>query len=92
MSLYLKSPHARIDHVIDWSADLSGQSVMDSAWSVSPDEAGGLSVEDSAIDAGQARARLGGGLVGQVYRLTNGVTVSDGRMLERSVTFRVEEL
>ena len=91
MSLYLKDPHARIDHGTDWSGSLSGQSVTDSDWSVSPVEAGGLAVEDSALEGTSARVRLSGGLMGRLYRLTNSVTLSDGQVLERSVTFRVEE-
>ena len=39
----------------------------------------------------RSSARLSGGIVGRVYRLTNRVTLSDGQVDERSVTMRVEE-
>ena len=91
MSLYAKDPEARIDHAIDWSAYLAGQSIVASNWSVTPDEAGGVQVEADAHEAERTSARLSGGLVGRVYRVTNRVTLSDGQIDERSVTFRVEE-
>ena len=72
MSLIAKDPQARIDHVIDWSAYLAGQSVIASVWTVSP--AGALTVEDAAFEPGRTSVRVSGGAVGHVYRLTNRVT------------------
>ena len=40
MSLLLKDPQARVDHAIDWSAYLAGQSLIASDWTVEPEEAG----------------------------------------------------
>jgi hypothetical protein len=91
MSLFVKDPQARIDHAIDWSAYLAAQTLVASSWAVDPAEAGGLAVEESAFEAQRSSARLAGGLVGRIYRLTNHVTLSDGQMDERSVTIRVEE-
>lgn len=91
MSLYLKDADSSIDHGIDWSAHLAGQTILTSAWSVEPVEAGGLSVGASVFEAARASVRVSGGLVGHLYRLTNRVTLSDGQVDERSVTFRVEE-
>lgn len=91
MSLYVKDPQARVDHAIDWSAYLAQQSLVASLWTVSPQEDGGLQVENAAFEAQRSSARLSGGIVGRVYRLTNRVTLSDGQVDERSVTMRVEE-
>lgn len=91
MSLYLKDADSRIDHSVDWAAYLAGQSIIASAWSVAPVEAGGLVVEASAFEAARTSVRVSGGVVGRLYRLTNRVTLSDGQVDERSVTFRVEE-
>lgn len=91
MSLYVKDPQARVDHAIDWSAYLAQQSLVASLWTVSPQEDGGLQVEDAVFEAQRSSARLSGGIVGRVYRLTNRVTLSDGQVDERSVTMRVEE-
>lgn len=91
MSLYLKDADSSIDHGIDWSAHLAGQTILASAWSVDPVEAGGLTIEASGFEAAWTSVRVSGGLVGHLYRLTNRVTLSDGQVDERSVTFRVEE-
>lgn len=91
MSLYLKDADSSIDHGIDWSAHLAGQTILASAWSVEPVEAGGLTIEASAFEAVRTSVRVSGGVVGRVYRLTNRVTLSDGQVEDRSVTFRVEE-
>ncbi|BBF69839.1 MULTISPECIES: hypothetical protein [Sphingomonadaceae] len=91
MSLYVKDPQARVDHAIDWSAYLAEQSLVASLWTVTPEEAGGLMVEADAFEAQRSTVRLGGGVVGRIYRLTNRVTLSDGQVDERSVTMRVEE-
>ncbi|NML09925.1 hypothetical protein HHL08_07135 [Sphingobium sp. AR-3-1] len=91
MNLYVKDPQARVDHAIDWSAYLAGQSLVASLWTVSPVETGGLVAEAEAFQAQRSSVRLNGGVVGHVYRLTNRVTLSDGQVDERSVTMRVEE-
>jgi hypothetical protein len=91
MSLYLKDAESRIDHGVDWSTYLAGQSIVASLWNVEPVEAGGLVVEASAFEAARTSVRVSGGMVGRLYRLTNRVTLSDGQVDERSVTFRVEE-
>ena len=91
MSLFVKDPQARIDHAIDWSAYRAGQSLIASDWTVEPQEAGGMTVKESAFEAQRSSARLTGGRLGRVYRLTNRVTLTDGQVADRSVTIRVEE-
>ena len=91
MSLYLKDPQARIDHAIDWSVYLAGQSVVESLWTVTPDDAGGVAIDAEALEPQRTSARLSGGAVGRIYRVTNRVTLSDGQCDERSCLFRVEE-
>ncbi len=91
MALYGKDPQAWVDHEMDWSGRFAGRTISDSLWSVSPAEAGGLGVEEDGIDGLVTRARIGGGVVGRIYRLTNRVTLSDGQAEERSDHFRVEE-
>lgn len=91
MSLYAKDPQARIDHDLDWSAYLAGQSIVASTWTVMPDEEGGVAVDAQAFEARRAGVRLSGGRIGRLYRVTNRVTLSDGQVDERSIHFRVEE-
>lgn len=91
MSMLCKDPQAVIDQEVDWSAYLAGQMVVASGWSVAPNEAGGVMVTAEAREPSRTSARLAGGIVGRVYRVTNQVTLSDGQVDERSLTVRVEE-
>jgi len=91
MTILLKDPGATVDYLIDWGARLDGRSVVDSDWAVTPEEADGLTVADHAVDGARTRATIGGGVAGHVYRATCRAVLSDGRVDERSITFRVEE-
>ena len=92
MSFYLKDPGSRIDYAIDWGAFyLDGQVVAGSAWSVFPAETNGVAVEAPSFDLARTAATLSGGIAGHVYSVGNRVTLSDGRVDERSITLRVEE-
>lgn len=92
MSAYLKDPGATIDYAIDWLGGyLDGQTIAGSGWSVEPEEEGGLAVASSGFDLTRTAATIGGGVRGHVYRVTNRVTLSDGRVDERSLTLRVED-
>lgn len=91
MSFYLKDPQSRVDYAIDWSGYLDGQTISASTWSVSPEEAGGIAIDNAGFDLNRAAARLSGGKIGGIYRIGNRVTLSDGGVDERSITLRVEE-
>jgi hypothetical protein len=92
MSYFLKSPHSRVDYQINWAEGyLDGQAIAASLWAVSPDEAGGIAVDEAGFDVGRAAATLSGGIAGHVYRVSNRVTLSDGRHDERSILLRVEQ-
>ena len=92
MSFYLKDPQSRVDYGIDWSAGyLDGQTIAESAWSVVPDESGGIAAEEASFDLNRTAVTLSGGIVGHVYSVSNRVTLSDGRSDDRSITLRVEQ-
>ena len=92
MSFYLKDPGSRIDYAVDWGAFyLDGQVVAGSVWSVFPPETGGIIVEAASFDLSRTAATLSGGIAGHVYSVVNRVTLSDGRVDERSLTLRVED-
>jgi len=80
-----------IDYAIDWAMYLDGKAIVASDWSVSPEEEGGVAVEDASFDTTRTAARASGGLSGHVYSLANQVILSDGSSDERSVTLRVEQ-
>ncbi|HYN45762.1 MAG TPA: hypothetical protein VES64_03635 [Allosphingosinicella sp.] len=91
MSFYLKDPEARVDYAIDWALYLDDQTIVASAWSVEPDEEGGLAVDEESFALARAAARLSGGVVGHSYSVSNLVTLSDGSADSRSIILRVEE-
>lgn len=92
MSFYLKDPQSRVDYAVDWSPGyLDGQTIAESAWSVVPAESGGIEIDEASFDLTRAAVTLAGGVAGHVYSVSNRVTLSDGRVDERSITLRVED-
>ena len=46
MSFLLKDPEAALDYAVDWGADyLDEDALVASAWTVSPDEPGGIAID-----------------------------------------------
>jgi hypothetical protein len=92
MSYLLKDPEAVLDYMIDWGADylLAGELLAESAWSVTPDEPGGLSLVGSDFGASTSTAKAAGGVAGHLYELANRITTATGRVDERSIVIRVE--
>ena len=92
MTLLLKDPEAVLDYAVDWGADyLSGDVLTASSWTVSPQEEGGVTVLSSQSDLLIASVQVSGGLVGNIYRLTNHVITANGRQDGRSIMLRVEK-
>lgn len=92
MAFFLKDPAASIDYAVDWGAGyLGAQVIVQSAWSVEPGEPGGVVVNATVRGDRRSGATLGGGVPGHVYRVTNRVTLSDGRIDERGIALRVEQ-
>ncbi len=90
MTLFLKDPGAVIDHAVDWDAGyLAGRNIVASAWRVVPD--GGLTLANPRQAQGRTAISLGGGMAGQLCRVTNRVTLDDGSSDERTLVVRVEE-
>ncbi|HZG46152.1 MAG TPA: hypothetical protein VEZ41_07770 [Allosphingosinicella sp.] len=92
MDCYVKDQAAVASYTIDWGVGFPGPpGIAASTWEISPAEAGGLALQMSGHDGRTARASIGGGLAGRVYRLANRVTLNDGSSDVRSVLLRVEE-
>lgn len=90
--MFLKDRDAVLDYRLDWRAACAdGAAITASLWSVEPAHDGAISVSDMEIVDGWTSAMLGGGVAGCVYRVGNRVTLSDGRVDERSLVVRVEE-
>jgi hypothetical protein len=92
MTLLLKDPGALLDYSIDWGAEYLGDDQLaESAWSVAPDEAGGVTIAASEFDATTSTVKAGGGVPGRIYRLVNTVALGSGRIDSRAVVLRVEK-
>ncbi len=92
MTLLLKDPQASLDYAVDWGAEyLTGDSVSESSWQVTPVEIGGLSIMASSFDERVANVTAAGGVAGHVYQLTNHVTLESGLSDSRSIVLRVEK-
>lgn len=92
MTLLLKDPEATLDYSVDWGADyLAGDVLTESSWTVSPAEAGGVSIVSSRFDLLQSTVEVSGGVAGRIYRLTNHVVTAEGREDSRSIMLRVEK-
>lgn len=92
MGLFLKDPDAAIDYSVDWSQGyLEGATITASRWTVVPEEAGGLTVTAQLFAPTRTGATIGGGQRGHVYRVTNRVTLNDGRNDERSLAIRIDD-
>ncbi|WP_077148771.1 hypothetical protein [Sphingopyxis sp. KK2] len=90
--LVIKDPGARIDYAFDWGdAYVDEQVIVAASWAVEPEGAGGIIVSAASHDLLRCAATIEGGVAGEVYRVTNRVTLSDGQIDERSLTLRVEE-
>jgi hypothetical protein len=89
MSIFLKDPGGVIEHAVDWDAGyLAGRSITQSVWQVSP---AGLTLAGASLAGGRALITLSAGAAGQLYRVSNRVTLSDGSSDERTLVVRVEE-
>lgn len=90
--MFLKDRDAVLDYCVDWrEVCVGGIGIAASEWIVAPAHAGGVEVTGAGIGEGTTTAYLGGGRTGCVYRIGNRVTLSDGRVDERSLVLRVEE-
>jgi len=88
MSFYLKDPQSRVAFPMVWTPEFAGAAaIVDSVWTVMP---AGLTVEQAGVEDLTAMATIAGGRAGEVYRVTNRVTLSDGRSDARAILIRVE--
>ena len=92
MSLLLKDPEAILDYAVNWAAEYLGEDqILQSDWTVAPAETGGAEIVSSDIASGAAIVKVGGGVAGHLYRLTNHVLLGSGREDSRSIVLRVEK-
>lgn len=93
----LKDPDAEVDHSFNWDdgylddTTSPPESISTSTWAVSPADSPGLTISSDSKTLTVATAFFLGGVVEQLYVVTNTVTTSGGRTDERSLSVRMEE-
>jgi len=92
MSLLLKDPAAILDYAVDWAAEyLESDQILQSDWTIEPGEEGGAEIVANDVAGGASIVKVGGGIAGHLYRLTNHVLLESGREDSRSIVLRVEQ-
>lgn len=92
MTPILKDPGAALRFTIVWPPSvLDGAAIEAAAWAVEPAEDGGVETAAHFVSGSETGAEFSGGISGMLYRASCRVTLSDGRVDERSLLLRVEE-
>lgn len=82
---YVKDPNEVLDYRWDWGTLrlVTGETIQTSLFIISPS---GTLVEDSSSNDGtSATVWLSGGEIGDVYRVTNRITTSEGRTYDWTI-------
>lgn len=93
-SLDPKDPNDVKDYVVDWDRYLAGleggpDTIATSTW---PSPPTGINVVSDSFSGNRARVWLSGGTAGTTYSLTNRITTTGGRTLDRTIEILVKEL
>ena len=88
--IYAKDPSEIIDYTFDWDDTHleAGETISTSVWAVSPS---GPTLSGDANTTTTATTFISGGTAGNVYMLTNTVTTSMSRTVQRSISIRVQD-
>ncbi|PZT99504.1 MAG: hypothetical protein DI630_16945 [Gordonia sp. (in: high G+C Gram-positive bacteria)] len=89
---YTQDPADVLDYANDWSEWLdAGETIASSTWSVSPS---GLATSLQSIVNNDTTSVvwLSGGTVDRSYTVTNRITTTDSRTVERSITVVIRDL
>ena len=83
---YQKDPSDVIDYAMSW-AKIGSDSIATSSWS-----SNGLTIGTSSISGLTTSVFVSGGEAERTYKLTNTITTTGGRTLERSMHIEVVDL
>jgi hypothetical protein len=85
---YTKDPDATLDWNFDWQYWLDdGETITTSTFVVDP----GLTVTTSSHTGTSSTVWVSGGRTGQIYKVTNHIVTSAGRIDERSIRIRIQD-
>lgn len=83
-----KDPDALLDHELNWTAWLDGDTIANSEWIV-PDGITKDPVKGDTHTDTETVIWLRGGTEGEKYTLTNRITTAAGRIDDRSATVKI---
>lgn len=89
---YIQDPADVLDYALDWSDWLDdGETIASSTWAVTP--AGLTTSLTSIVNNGTAAVVwLSGGVADRMYTVTNHITTTDSRTVERSIAVTIRNL
>lgn len=76
-----KDPNAVLDYAFDWAAWLAGDTIANSAWTVT---GGGVSVSSASNTTTTATVFLSGGIEGSEATISNRITTAGGRTQDKT--------
>ncbi len=91
---FVKDPESELELTVDWNRGYLQryERILDDlGWAVRPvaDVPAELQVVFQDVDGTTSRARFSGGIPGRIYMVTSRVETTAGRVLERTILFRV---
>lgn len=87
-NLKTQDPSAVKRYYIDWASVVGENSIVSSDWNV-PD---GITGDSEIYDATRTSIRISGGVDGEMYRITNHISMSpSGEEDEGTIVFRIKE-
>ena len=82
-----KTPNERIIFTVIWSDYLNTDIILSSAWIVPS----GITQLAATNNTTQANIMLGGGTIGNIYRVTNRINTSASEIVEQSLDIEIIE-
>lgn len=80
------TPDETKDYALDWSAVIGSDSILSSAWTISPSTA---RIPGSYFSSQKTTVILTGGIVGHVYRVRNTIITASGNHYSKTVRLLV---
>ncbi len=84
-SRFLKSSDAKLEYEVDWGDWLDGDTIISSSWVVPS----GITILSESNTTTIAKAKLGGGTIGQSYQPVNKIITAAGLEDERTITIKI---
>ena len=86
-----KDPDELLDYVVNWEVRLDGDTISTSDWAITPVSATDPLVEESASNTTtRTTIWLSGGVLDEIYEITNTVVTVGARTMEQTVKLQIK--